>query len=178
MLPTHVFADAVQFLDLRDLDALLLTDARCSDLAHSAASKIRVFDFSDFEFYVYQNEMHIHEHTAGPIGTILEFADDTELVDFIPAALRNCLLKNLTLWNQRSSAALKEVVHTVGVKGTLLLCASAFLEVPELVKFAVSFRSVKICPSYFNGLPDPIEAGVKILIEWWRLCLYALTLTQ
>lgn len=42
-MPTHVFADVVQWLRLYDLEALLSASARCSALACWAASRVRFF---------------------------------------------------------------------------------------------------------------------------------------
>lgn len=87
MLPTHVFADVVGCLPLYDLDALLLTDARCSDVAQLAASEIRVFDFSQFQFDVYNNDIVVSKMADGKAldeVITLEFLDDADLADFIP----------------------------------------------------------------------------------------------
>lgn len=50
MLPTHVFADVVQWFSYYDLDALFLAVVHCTDIARLAASKIRISDFSEFRF--------------------------------------------------------------------------------------------------------------------------------
>ncbi|KAH7707649.1 hypothetical protein AAVH_25115 [Aphelenchoides avenae] len=95
MLLTHVFADVVACLHYYDLDALMLTDARCSDLAHSAASKIRVFDFSGFEFAAYDDIIFINRLVDVRVPftdvTKLEFLDERDLLGFIPSALQNCV---------------------------------------------------------------------------------------
>lgn len=76
MLPIHVFEDAVGFLHVYDLDALLLTDARCSDLAHSAASMIRVFDFSEFRFNVYNSEVDVFNVEANKWAAVLRLVKE------------------------------------------------------------------------------------------------------
>lgn len=50
---------------------------------------------------------------------ILEFDNESELVDFIPAALRNYVLGQLALDRRGYAAALKEMAHTIAVKGDL-----------------------------------------------------------
>ncbi|KAH7707650.1 hypothetical protein AAVH_25116 [Aphelenchoides avenae] len=72
MLPTHVFADAVGFLYIYDLDALMLTDSCCSEIAHMAASKIRIFDFSEFEFIVYDSEVDVYKLEEDEWVAVLE----------------------------------------------------------------------------------------------------------
>lgn len=143
MLPTHVFADVVGCLALYNLDALLLTDARCSDLAHSAASTIRVFDFSEFQFTIYPNRIFLYKPTANS-ATDLEFLDNADLVAFIPDALRNCVFGNLTLCYKGSYGAVSKVAHTIVVKGTLCLYAFTFENMHAMVQFAVTFRSVQV----------------------------------
>lgn len=150
MLPTYVFANVVQFLHFYELDALLLADHHCSQLAVAAASRIRVFDFSEFEFVIYHTSVKICKMAAYRLTyseTWLEFQDGTDLIDFVPTAMRNCVIGRLLLWNKACCNAMREVTRTMVVKGTLCLNSLAFANVHELVKFAVSFRSVKVCGS-------------------------------
>lgn len=154
MLPTHVFADVVRCLPLYDLDALFLTDARCSDVAHLAATEIRVFDFSGFQFDMYNNDVVVSKMADGKAlaeGMTLEFLDDADLADFIPAALRNCILGNLGLIHNSCFDAMSKVAQTVVVKDTLVLFASMFVSVHALVELVARFRSVKVRP-YFTRL--------------------------
>ncbi|KAH7723341.1 hypothetical protein AAVH_09057 [Aphelenchoides avenae] len=59
-------------------------------------------------------------------GMTLEFLDDADLADFIPAALRNCILGNLGLIHNSCFDAMSKVAQTVVVKDTLVLFASMF----------------------------------------------------
>lgn len=146
MLPTHVFADVVACLHFYELDALSLTDAQCSNLAHSSSSRIRTFDSSDYEFLFYNPEVHIYWPGAAykVSKMVLRFRDARDVFDFISAALRNCTLRHLTLSYRSSIDATKDVAHTVVVKGTLYLQANAFVTMHALVEFATSFRSVQV----------------------------------
>lgn len=151
MLPTHVFADAVGFLRLYGLDGLLLTDVRCSGLAQLAASRIRIFDYSEFRFNVYHcKRVHLHKLASartlwGPSYVArLDFHDETDLAGFMAAAMRNCVLGNLLLWNKACCEAMRDVTSTIVVKGTLCLISEAFDDLHGLVDFAVSFRNVKV----------------------------------
>ncbi|KAH7707648.1 hypothetical protein AAVH_25114 [Aphelenchoides avenae] len=144
MLPNHVFADVVGYLRLYDLDALLLTDARCSGIAHSAASQIRVFDFSEFRFDLYNSSIVIYKLAqAAPNSITLNFLNATDLVHFIPAALRNCVLGGLTAYVKGSFDATTEVADTIIIKGTLTLDAPRFANAQVLVECVVSLRSVQ-----------------------------------
>ncbi|KAH7710009.1 hypothetical protein AAVH_22702, partial [Aphelenchoides avenae] len=137
MLPTHVFVDVVAWLHFYDLDALTLTDTRCSDLACAAASKIRVFDFSEFLFDLQNTEIAVQKLTLPAHGTtVLTFHRETDLVEFVPAAMRNCVLGDLELAFKDSSDAIREVANTIIIEGTLFLDASLFANAIALVEFA------------------------------------------
>lgn len=147
MLPTHVFADVVGYLHFYDLDALLLTDAICSDLTQSAASKIRTFDFSDYTFVFCTAEVHVYNLTDDDVEhweTALKFLDATDLISFIPVALRKYTLGWLAPFYEVPSDAMRQVTHTVVVKDTLYLSAKAFATAHALVEFVTSFRSVQV----------------------------------
>lgn len=144
MLLAHVFADVVAWLHFYDLDAVMLTEARCSELARSAASKIRIFDFSGFRFDLYDTDVVVYS-ASGP--TVLDFHSKAELVEFVPAALRNCILGSMDLSFKDSSNAIIKVAHTIVIKGTLYLDAGIFANATALVEFAFSFRSVQVSSS-------------------------------
>lgn len=147
MLPTHVFADVVGCLNIYELDALLLAGARCSDLAHLAASGIRVFNFTEFQFNFDYTWIGVYNLEAGRFasnGTELKIAYGMEQADFITAALRNCVLGNLALSCTVFADAMREVAHTIVVKRTLFLFADVFANAHSLVEFVVGFRSVQV----------------------------------
>lgn len=144
MLPAHVFAEVLRCLPFYDLDALFLTDVRRSDLAHLAASNIRVFDFSEFQFHIHHpgyKAIIIHKipQQAGPSKTVLKFRDEMDLVAFVPAAFRNCIFGELELPFKGFSDASSEVAHTIVINSLPLNLDFA------LVEFAILFRSVKVC---------------------------------
>lgn len=148
MLPTHVFADVVRCFRLYDLDALLMTDARCKDLAVSAASRIRVFDFSEFYFSVCGNEVEIYKTEAGHARWFvaeLKFLTETDLNEFITAAFRNCVVGSPTILSKSSVYAVSAVADTVVIKDGLCLTAVTYVNASALAKFAVSFRNVEAC---------------------------------
>lgn len=166
MLPVHVFAEAVGFLHLYDLDALLLTNARCSELALAAAEKIRVFDFTDFWLGLYTSEFRLINMTAGggvvtrANHTRLDFINEAELVEFVPRALRNCAVCILNLdhvfgdFRMRFVVeAIMEVAHTIVISGALCVSAEGFRDVRDLVDVVGSFRRVKVRCSQINLFP-------------------------
>lgn len=164
MLVGHVFADVVGFLHLYDLDALLLTNARCSTLAQSAVAKIRVFDFPDHRFTFLPAALRVDDMTIRvPIGrntglpdpslTMLGFTDATQLVDFIRDALRNCNLASMQITGggtdfarmyevTRAIAAVAPTI-TIGGRG-LFINVRAFSTLQDIAAFIGSFRSVKV----------------------------------
>lgn len=75
----------------------------------------------------------------------LTFVDAADLVDFVPKAMRNCVLGSLMLRFKGPVDAISEVAHTIVVEDTLALVADTFDNVRALVEFATSFRSVKVC---------------------------------
>lgn len=164
-LPDYVFADVIGFLHLYELDAVLPTNARYSDLAQSAASRIRVFDFSNLEFeiavLVETATMCVLNRTtltsdSGAFAFIrhltqLEFLDTVELFEFISTALRKCVLGSLDLRDDVALDAIKKVAHTIVIKDKLVLYADTFVDVPTMVEFVENFRVVEVRP-----LPLPI----------------------
>ncbi|KAH7729749.1 hypothetical protein AAVH_02223 [Aphelenchoides avenae] len=161
MLPAHVFTDIVGFMHFYDLDALLLTNARCSQLAQAATVQIRVFDFSEFHFTLTEDKITAENLTLYiPYGSVsipcdedgtatpkLRFNDTAELVQFIPYALRNCVLHSMTLTTGVTrlparvvAQAIKEVAHTITIGDSLTVEARGFATLEHLVNFAASFR--------------------------------------
>lgn len=64
------------------LDALLLTNACFSVLAYSAAARIRVVGFSEFDFFVNSTELVIHKlahDQVRPQWTVLKFTGEADL---------------------------------------------------------------------------------------------------
>lgn len=102
MLPDHGFADVVQCLHFYHVEALLLTSARCSDFAHAAASRIRVFDFSGFRFDLDNTKIAIRKlGLLGPERTILNFLDEGRHCQFNSS----CIAK-LCYWDKRHTVSL------------------------------------------------------------------------
>lgn len=91
---------------------LFLTDVRCSDLARIAASKLRVLNFSEYEFVVYDAKVDIYKVSAG-VGavTTLNFLNSADLADFVPAALRNCVFGKLALCYKHPADAMGVVAN-------------------------------------------------------------------
>ncbi|KAH7729770.1 hypothetical protein AAVH_02244 [Aphelenchoides avenae] len=157
MLPDHVFADVVDFLHLYELDALLLTNARCLELAQAAAGKIHAFDFSGYCLIFFTYELRLINLATGGSNpwraenrTLLEFNNATEIVEFVPRALRNCAFEGMDLALGYSSSqmmdimeSVREVVHTIVITGTLILGADEFPRVRDLADFVGSFHQVK-----------------------------------
>lgn len=163
MLPFDIFAEVVGFLRHYDLDALLLTDRSRTELAQSAAARIHVFDFGEYMFYFDETSLRVINVAAD--GGIMSFANhtplvfnsETELMEFIPVALRNCTLRSVDLavgFRRRRMRsiieAMKEVSHTIVITGGLRFGAGDFPDVSDLADFVGSFRRVRVCGSFFN----------------------------
>lgn len=150
---------------------LILTDTRCSDLALAAASRIRVSDFYKYHFTVSDsNQVVIHNLEDFRVGvgvTELKFRDEMDLVDFISAAFANCVLETLLLRNKASCDAMSKMASTILIKRALSLHGDAFVNVHALVKFAVSFRNLKVCPTLSILLVSVGKWEKNFLVQPW-----------
>ncbi|KAH7729771.1 hypothetical protein AAVH_02245 [Aphelenchoides avenae] len=175
MLPVQVLVDIIDFLHLYELDALLLTNARCSELAQTVAVKIRAFDFSGYRLICFTYELCLINLTRNCSNvwragnrTLLEFNNETELVEFLPRALRNCAFEGMDLAREFNNCrmvdivnAVKKAAHTIVISGTLFLESHVFPDVRDLADFVGSFHQVKsVSVAYVTDYDDAQRDGL------------------
>ncbi|KAH7703064.1 hypothetical protein AAVH_29773 [Aphelenchoides avenae] len=153
MLPTEAFAEAVAFLQLFDLDALLLANALCSSLALKASTASRWEEFPGLVVYIANRWIGIGPspslvHEDGQyrcrLVDILAFPSEKELVEFVAAALPNCIFDDIAFNSNLSKQirdAISRVANTVVIRG--VLCPSYNMIRDDTVELVRTFRKVK-----------------------------------
>lgn len=119
MLPTEAFAEVIAFLELVDLDALILTNVFCSKLAQESALRIRVQDFSHLKFVIRYGAVVVIRPEYPRDCISFCFSSYDALLN----AFRNCIIGHLTidglyqpLMNAVKNAADKLIVHTLELR--------------------------------------------------------------
>ncbi|KAH7709932.1 hypothetical protein AAVH_22797 [Aphelenchoides avenae] len=142
MLPAQTFADAVAFLRLFDLSPLLVANALCSSLAVEASARIRWEEFPDLAFYVMDRGIAVGKpegclpFAGGTLDVVfMLFPTDTEMIDFLAAALPNCIFKDLEIAcdNERLLDAIRGAADSV--IALRLRAEVTEEEVPEIANF-------------------------------------------
>ncbi|KAH7711831.1 hypothetical protein AAVH_20877 [Aphelenchoides avenae] len=153
MLPTEAFAEAVAFLRLFDLEALLVANAMCSTLALKASTAIRCEEFPGLVMYIANRWVGIGPspslvHEDGQyrcrLVDILAFPSEKELVEFVAAALPNCIFDDIAFDSNLSKQvrdAIGRVANTVVIRG--VLCPSYNMIRDDTVELVRTFRKVK-----------------------------------
>lgn len=155
MLPTEAFADAVAFLRLYDLSALVVANSLCSSLAAKASTTIRWEDFSGLYFYIYNERIDVYcGSDCYSYGTLLvaqlRFASENETIEFITAAFPNCVFEKLAIL-RFAGFQIKPLLDAIGqviVRGVFIQTrAMTHADTLNLVR---KFRRVKVSfLSYF-----------------------------
>lgn len=174
MLPTEAFADAVAFLRLFDMKALLITNAICSSHAVKASTVIRWEEFPSFRFEISKRMIYVsracpEEEGSWPcfsVVTRLAFADENEMREFVTAAFPNCIVEDFIISGFSPAGndvwdAVRRVADCVVVKRALGLphCMSP----DDSLSLVGRFRKVKV--SYFCNTDQlPFEC-VRISIH-------------
>lgn len=145
MLPAEVFVDAVSFLGYCDLGGLKLANKQLSAVANRCAGTIRLFDFSDLSFYIFDSYILIYRIRSAWICR-LDLGSEENLVEFVREALRNCKIGVILLERRRKLVlnAVKEVADTV-ILGKLVVAVSFFDSMQECLGFVDSFRRMEVC---------------------------------
>lgn len=149
MLPTETFVDVVSFLGFYDLGGLKLAANMPSALAEQCAKGIRLFDFSDLSFHLYDSRMDVCQVGSGgelsPPICSFDLSEEENLSEFVSEAFRNCIVGRLVLLNscQEVLTALSAVADTIDVD-KMLVSAECFRAFHELVQFLDSLRRVQV----------------------------------
>lgn len=121
MLPIEAFADAVAFLHLYDLKALLFANATCATLA----AKFRWEDLSELYFYVwsrYEEPLEIARMRSETPVTRFGFPNEDALLEFVAAAFPNCVINGLAFEypaNRRVLDAIGDVADSIVITDRL-----------------------------------------------------------
>lgn len=151
MLPVEAFVDVVSFLGYYDLGGLSLASKRLSDIANRCADATRLFDFSDFAFFVDDDGIDVCRLDAhgddGPWVCQLEFSREDDVTEFISDAFRNCTVGRFFPGTRREryGNAIILIAKTVVVADTLDLLVELNENEQRLYEFVDSFRRVKVC---------------------------------
>ncbi|KAH7698425.1 hypothetical protein AAVH_34482, partial [Aphelenchoides avenae] len=135
MLPAEAFAEAVAFIRLFDLSALVVTNALYSSFAIRASTAIRFEEFPGLRFLLIWNRIEVsrtfdasmngdgpllREHVAS-----LTFASENDLAEFVAAAFPYCIFEDVGILPSRNLLdAIGRVADSVIVNGALGLPAS------------------------------------------------------
>ncbi|KAH7704074.1 hypothetical protein AAVH_28743 [Aphelenchoides avenae] len=99
MLAVESLADVVGFLGNYDLGGLKLANKIFSVMANHCADAIRLFDFSDFLFYISEGCVEVYRRDPnGAYGAVvcqLELSSDEIFGNFVSEAFRNCVVSRL-----------------------------------------------------------------------------------
>lgn len=100
MLSVESFAEVASFLAYYDLDGRKLTSRLLSAVAEECADEIRLFDFTNFKFYI--RESWINVYRIEPEDRLswvcrLELTSEENLAEFIAEAFRNCIVGRLVM---------------------------------------------------------------------------------
>lgn len=131
MLPTETFAEAIAFLRLFDLGALVVTNALYSSLAVKASTHFRCEEFSGLLFYVWNRSIEVFRLTndaslSWKFVTAMTFSTVDDTAEFVVAAFPNCIFEHVSISNFLSVHlldAIGRIADSVIIKGVLLVWA-------------------------------------------------------
>ncbi|KAH7697239.1 hypothetical protein AAVH_35679 [Aphelenchoides avenae] len=158
MLPAETLADVVGFLGYYDLGGVKLANKTLSSVANQCADAIRLFDFSDFSFYIihlgpnvpFEDYIQVYRLDSDgydwPLVCQLGFTSEESLSEFISEAFRNCTLGRLVLRRRLEHIlpAISSASHTINVVDNLYVVLDCFENGQELLEFVASFPRVKV----------------------------------
>ncbi|KAH7715185.1 hypothetical protein AAVH_17405, partial [Aphelenchoides avenae] len=145
MLPVETFSDVVSFFGYYDLGGLKLANKMFSTVAKQCAETIRVFDFSDFTYYMYDGWVSVYQLDAygddGPWVCMLQFENEESFAEFVSEAFRNCTVGRFEFRTrlQLVLQAIKAVASTVHIN-ILDVAVGQFQNAQELLALVDSFR--------------------------------------
>lgn len=154
MLPAEAFSEAVAFLRLYDLNALVVTNEVCSSLAVKASNKIRWEELPGLSLHISNKWIGIRRHDASTNHSgivrwksvaVLTFPNEKDTDKFIAAALSNCVFEDVILsWNLSKPLldALGRVADSVVLKGAL--CPPYSMSHDDSLSLLQRFRKVKV----------------------------------
>lgn len=183
MLPAETLAEVTAFLKFFELDALLLTDSFCSDIAQKSAADFRFEDFSEYDFDVFRNSIGI-TRLRGTGGGNYTYLTVPDYLCFICVAFRNCIFGCLTMHcDDVMRSAIENVSGTVACD-TLRLRTRTSAGAREIVDLAHHFHKIKVClkaemRAFWTGTNALActSFGSEIFLEktWWDQCRQATT---
>lgn len=151
MLPVETLVEIVAFVDYFELGSLFRTNKQLSDLARQAADKLRISDFSRFDFHLINNSdlCIVHTPDHGRTGTVVlwERLDGEDgMIEFVSEAFRHCVVRNLLVskCSRRVLVGMMKAARTLAVSGKLTVDVGPSLTVQEVIDFVGSFRMVKV----------------------------------
>lgn len=160
MLPTETLSEAVAFLALYELDALLFASRRLSALAQKSVAGIRTFEFPSLRIAVY-NGATVHNGVLltpsrrvsvdhvwywALIGPHILDIRPQSVDEFICDAFRNCTFDHLQIWTSDRSVhkAIRQVAPTCIIAGELYVSRMSKIGMQELCAIVESFRAIKV----------------------------------
>lgn len=150
MLPIETFTDVVGFLRYFDLGGLKLAAKSLNTIADRCADAIRLYDFSNFTFQIYDGWIIVYRHESDGSALWvcqLELDNEEAMAEFISEAFRNCVVGQFYLGTRRGYVldAINLVTNTVAIVDSLCL-PKKFLESKKMFyDFIDSFHHVKVC---------------------------------
>lgn len=156
MLPIETFADVISFLGYYDLGGLKLANKPFSDVANQCADRIRLFDFSNFGFNIYDSGIDIlwidSDGEDGLPVCWLDLTSKEGLAGFISAAFRNCTLGRLAVMGDLLSGRRRRHV----LRASQILASQ--IQSPSPVCWMSSSKTSKTWTRFWN-LPE-------LFVEW------------
>lgn len=149
MLPIEAFADVASFLEYYELGGLKLADGLTSAVADQCASAIRVFDFSEFAFYMWANCIYVTRlRSDGYVSVVCDIGltSNTDMAEFVSEAFRNCIVGRFGFKNWRCDHilnAIEDVAKTIIVDESLDV-TGRFENMHDLERYVGSYRLVKV----------------------------------
>lgn len=171
MLPVESITDVVALFQHFDLDALLLSNKQLSGIAHQAAGKIRVFELSEFSFYVYSydgiNVLNVLGDKPARFVLSEQLGNDVDMNTFVSEAFRHCIVGDLAVLSSEGGvfSAIKEAASTVIVTGTLRLDLPQSATAQEVVDFVDTFHRVKVSAFALQELSKRARRACRISRE-------------
>lgn len=159
MLPAESFADSISFLGYYDLGGLKLANRQCAAVANQCADAIRLFDFSDFAFFIENNGIFVLQQGFGFVSDLLvcrlELNRGKDMCDFISDAFRNCTVGQFILSSihRQVLRAISVVAQTVPIERALVVTVECADNVLDAVKLAGAFRRLEVC----RGTPSRLS---------------------
>lgn len=191
MLPTEAFSDAVAFLRLFDLRAFAVASSLCSSLAVKTLTNIRWEEFPGLHFRIEKRRIVIQRKINSlnkgcglnrrQFVAALTFTSDNDMIEFVGAALPNCIIEEVTISMSVGKPlldAIGRVAASVMIKGALCppysMGADESLSlVRKFVKVKVSLLRVFVSDSCQQGRREPVREGRGMARKPLPICSFS-----